>query len=155
MRYIDAILQPGESVLKNGQLHWIGFAPAAIVLGLGIVSVPLLIFILWSNPQMSKGLMIAPIAIVVIGLVSLLGTWVRYITTEIAVTNKRVIVKKGLIQRRTSEMNLSKIESVDVDQSMIGRILDFGTVTLRGTGMGLSPINFIQAPLAFRNCIRH
>ena len=53
---------------------------------------------------------------------------------EFVVTNKRVIVKTGLISRKTLEMNLNKIESVNVDQSIMGRMLDYGTITIIGTG---------------------
>ena len=69
---------------------------------------------------------------------------------EFAVTNKRVIVKTGLISRRTLEMNLSKIESVNVDQSIMGRILGYGTITIIGTGGTRESFPKIANPLLFR-----
>ena len=69
---------------------------------------------------------------------------------EFAVTNKRVIVKTGLISRRTLEMNLSKIESVNVDQTIFGRLLGYGTITIIGTGGTRESFPNISHPLAFR-----
>ena len=69
---------------------------------------------------------------------------------EFAITNKRVIIKKGLIRRDTFEMNISKIESVNVDQSILGRILGYGTVRIVGTGGSLSSFCKIRHPLEFR-----
>jgi uncharacterized membrane protein YdbT with pleckstrin-like domain len=53
---------------------------------------------------------------------------------EFVITNKRVIIKTGLFSRKTFEMNLNKIESVNVDQSIFGRLFGFGTITIIGTG---------------------
>ena len=71
-------------------------------------------------------------------------------TDEFAITNKRIIVKTGLIQRHTLEMNLSKIESVNVDQSIMGRILGYGTITIIGTGGTRESFPNIQRPMEFR-----
>lgn len=79
--------------------------------------------------------------------------WITQWTTEIAVTDKRVIHKVGLIQRKTMEMNMSRIESVNVDQSIMGRILDYGNIKVRGTGSGLSPFHLIAKPLELRNSV--
>jgi len=73
----------------------------------------------------------------------------RY-TDEFAITNKRVIIKTGLISRKTLEMNLSKIETVKVDQSILGRILGYGTITVIGTGGTCESFPKIQKPLEFR-----
>jgi len=73
----------------------------------------------------------------------------RY-TDEFAVTNRRVIVKTGLISRKTLEMNLSKIESVNVDQSIFGRLLGYGTITIIGTGGTRESFPNISKPLLFR-----
>ena len=73
----------------------------------------------------------------------------RY-TSEFAITNKRVIIKKGLIARETLEMNLMKIESVNVDQSILGRILGFGNITVIGTGGTRETFKRINRPLEFR-----
>jgi uncharacterized membrane protein YdbT with pleckstrin-like domain len=82
-----------------------------------------------------------------------LAAWVERLTTEIAVTSRRVILKRGLVWRSTMELNAGKIESVQVDQSITGRILNFGTVSARGTGAGLEPIRRVAAPLRLRAAI--
>ncbi|MEI6647846.1 MAG: PH domain-containing protein [bacterium] len=71
-------------------------------------------------------------------------------TSEFAITNKRIIIKVGLISRRTLEMNLSKIESVNVNQGILGRILGFGTIVVIGTGGTKEPFAQISDPMAFR-----
>jgi len=91
------------------------------------------------------------LACAIIGLVMLVQTWVRRWTTEIDVTDRRIVYKRGLIRRYTVEMNMDKVESVDVDQSIFGRLLNYGDVTIRGTGVGLEPLRGIDAPLEFRN----
>jgi uncharacterized membrane protein YdbT with pleckstrin-like domain len=70
-----------------------------------------------------------------------------------AVTNRRVIYKKGLVRRQTNEMNMDKVESVQVKQSIVGRILDYGTVTILGTGEGFETLRTIASPIALRNSI--
>ena len=84
------------------------------------------------------------------GLLLWLWAWVVYATTELAITNKRVIAKTGLIQRRTIEMFLEKIESIQVDQGVLGRLLDFGSVIISGTGVQSAPFRNISDPLALR-----
>lgn len=71
-------------------------------------------------------------------------------TSEFAITNKRVIIKTGLIARKTVEMNLQKIESVNVDQSILGRILGYGTIQLIGTGGTRETFKGIKKPITFR-----
>ena len=71
-------------------------------------------------------------------------------TSEFAITNKRVIMKVGLIRRKALEMNLSKIESVNVDQSIMGRILGYGTITIIGTGGSRESFHRISKPMEFR-----
>ncbi len=85
-----------------------------------------------------------------LGLVFLVWAFIRYRTTEFAVTDKRLIAKTGLISRSTVEMFLDKVESLHVEQSVLGRMLDFGTITIRGTGSTEEPIKNISAPLALR-----
>jgi uncharacterized membrane protein YdbT with pleckstrin-like domain len=82
----------------------------------------------------------------------LIGTaWWRRWTIEIAVTDRRVIYKKGFINRRTVEMNMDKIESVDVEQQLFARLLNYGDITIHGTGEGKEPIREVDHPLEFRS----
>ena len=80
-----------------------------------------------------------------------LRAWFIRWTNEIVVTDRRVIHAHGFIQRHTVEVHMDKIESVDVDQTVLGRILDYGDVTIRGTGTTLEPIREVDRPIALRN----
>ena len=79
--------------------------------------------------------------------------WFHHWTTETDVTNMRVVHKTGFIKRRAFEMSLDKVESVDVIQSIMGRLFDYGDVTIMGVGEGKETITTIASPLAFRNSI--
>jgi uncharacterized membrane protein YdbT with pleckstrin-like domain len=85
-----------------------------------------------------------------VGLIFLAIAYVRYQSVELAVTNKRVIVKHGFISRQTVEMNLSKVESIQVEQGMLGRMFNFGTLVVSGTGSSHAPLAGIAGPMEFR-----
>jgi uncharacterized membrane protein YdbT with pleckstrin-like domain len=85
-----------------------------------------------------------------LGLLLWLWAWLLYRSTELAVTNKRIIVKAGVIQRNTTEMFLEKVESIQVDQGVMGRLFDFGTITVSGTGGDRAPIRAVAQPIEFR-----
>ena len=74
-------------------------------------------------------------------------------TTEIAVTSERIVYKIGLIRRATSEMNIHKVESVLISQSVLGRMFGYGTLVVRGTGQGIEPLRKVASPLALRRSI--
>jgi uncharacterized membrane protein YdbT with pleckstrin-like domain len=85
-----------------------------------------------------------------IGLIFLGKAYIRYKTTELAITNKRVIVKFGFIRRSTVEININKVESIQVDQEILGRMFNFGTLVISGAGSPQAPIIGISAPMDFR-----
>jgi uncharacterized membrane protein YdbT with pleckstrin-like domain len=91
--------------------------------------------------------------IFIVGTVLLARAWFERVTTEIAVTDRRIIYKRGFIRRYTVEMHMDKVESVDVDQSILGRMLDYGDVIIHGTGSGLEPLGHVDHPLELRNHI--
>jgi uncharacterized membrane protein YdbT with pleckstrin-like domain len=105
------------------------------------------------NQNLSLALRIAAGIFALLALSAALRAFIRRATTELAVTDHRVIYKSGLLSRHTIEMNRDKVESVDVDQSLLGRILGYGTVIVRGTGGSLEPIRNIGDPLRFRTHI--
>ena len=140
--YVDKVLQPGEQVRYRASLNWILYAP-----GLAVWLVALVLYLAASVPFFQY----VALAIFIGGLVLIARAWFYWWTTEIAVTDRRVIYKTGFISRKTTEMHMDKIESVDVDQSVLGRILDYGDVVMRGTGSGLAPIRNVDAPLELRN----
>lgn len=90
---------------------------------------------------------------VVVGVLFWLIAILRYISTELAFTNKRVIAKTGFISRHTIELNLAKVESVQVQQGLIGRIFNYGTIIVSGAGSVPVPIKGISHPMMFRNTL--
>jgi uncharacterized membrane protein YdbT with pleckstrin-like domain len=146
VRYIDRILQPGEKIIESSRIHWIIYVPAVAVLLVGLLA--LIAAIGNSN---ALGWTLVFVACLVVGSIWMFLAWFTQWTTEIDVTNRRIVYKRGFIWRHTVEMNMDKVESVDVDQSILGRMFDYGDVTIRGTGIGLEPISNIEAPLEFRN----
>ncbi|MGH6791032.1 MAG: PH domain-containing protein [Pseudolabrys sp.] len=143
MRYIDHILQPGEKVMYSTTIHWIVYLPGIAMLAIAAaVAVPS-----HSAP------VLLPIAAVsaLVALLLLFSAWFRRWTTEIDVTDRRIVYKRGFIRRHTVEMNMDKVESVDVDQSIMGRLFNYGDVLIRGVGVGLEPLHGVDAPLEFRN----
>ena len=92
-------------------------------------------------------------ALALVAVVLLIQQWFQWWVTEIAVTNRRVIYKKGLIRRQTNEMNMDKVESVKIDQSILGRMLDYGNVMMLGTGEGFETLRTIASPIELRNSI--
>jgi len=150
-RYIDDILQPGEKVLYSTNAHWIFYLP-------GILAWLVAAGVFWlartrvdANLEMPL-LAVAAVA-ALLALYWTLRAWFHRWTTETDVTNLRVVHKVGFIRRRTFEMSLDKVESVDVDQSIFGRIFNYGNVIIRGVGEGQEKIATIASPLAFRNSI--
>jgi uncharacterized membrane protein YdbT with pleckstrin-like domain len=123
--YVDQNLLAGETVVHRSQVSRWSLAPRIV---LGIVLLPV------------AGL----------GLVLLGWAWILYRTTEFAVTDKRIIAKTGLISRSTVEMFLDKVESLHVEQTVMGRLFDFGSVTIRGTGATEESFRNISAPLELR-----
>jgi uncharacterized membrane protein YdbT with pleckstrin-like domain len=92
-------------------------------------------------------------ALALVAVILVFREWYQWWITEIAVTNRRVIYKKGWIRRHTNEMNMDKVESVQVDQSILGRMFDFGTVKILGTGEGFEALRTIAGPIKLRNNI--
>lgn len=150
-RYIDEILQPGERVLYSTNAHWIFYFPA-ILAWIGA----LVLLILSRQATVDWLVLLCLGAAGLVALAALYWTiraWFHRFTTETDVTNLRVVHKTGFIKRRTFEMALDKVESVDVDQTILGRILNYGDVTIRGVGEGIETIKTIASPLAFRSSI--
>jgi uncharacterized membrane protein YdbT with pleckstrin-like domain len=148
MRYIERVLQPGESVIHASKIHWIIYIPGVVVV------LAALAFFVTAMGHPSQVLWLALfVACVGLGFFMLFLAWFKRWTTEIDVTDRRIVYKRGFIWRHTVEMNMDKVESVDVDQSVLGRLLDYGDIVIRGTGTGLEPLRNIEAPLEFRNFV--
>jgi uncharacterized membrane protein YdbT with pleckstrin-like domain len=149
MSYLQQVLQPGESVRFRTNVHWFVYLPAiaALMIGLALGG-----WYYW-NDQYSLVLLLGALVFGTAGVLLAITAWLKRFGTEIAVTDRRVIYKTGLIRRHTTEINMDKIESVDVDQSVLGRMFGYGTVTIRGTGEAVEPLRDIADPIAFRNAI--
>ena len=150
-RYIDDILQPGEKLLYSTNTHWIFFLPAIAVWIVAIVFFVVSRMVVADTPVLLSLSMAAISA--VFALYKTATAWFHRWTTETDVTNLRVVHKTGFIKRQTFEMSLDKVESVDVNQSILGRILNYGDVSISGVGEGNKTIDTIASPLEFRNYI--
>ena len=141
MSYVEEVLQPGEEVRYQASIHWVTYLHglAWIVAGL----------IVWTaTPLTGFVATVIGLALMAFGAFWLARAWFYRWITEIAVTNRRVIYKFGFISRTTAEMHMDKIESVKIDQSFLGRILDYGKVTILGTGTGTESLGQIDEPIA-------
>jgi uncharacterized membrane protein YdbT with pleckstrin-like domain len=148
MSYVQRVLQPGEQVRHISSIHWIVCWPGVAVALLAVVAYWL------SDARLLTGLWrYTAYALALVAIVLLIQQWFQWWVTEIAVTNRRVIYKRGLIRRQTNEMNMDKVESVQVEQSILGRMLDYGTVTILGTGEGFETLRTIASPIELRNSI--
>ena len=152
MRYVRRVLQPGETVVYDTKLHWVIYIRAILLLVICVILAGAAIAAS-NNQNLSLALEIAAAILALLGLSAAFRAFVRRATTELAVTDHRVIYKTGLLARHTIEMNRDKVESVDVDQTLLGRIFGYGTIIVRGTGGSLEPIRTIGDPLTFRSNI--
>jgi membrane protein YdbS with pleckstrin-like domain len=148
MRYIERVLQPGESLIHASKIHWIIYIPGVAVVLAGIA-----VFIVALGHPSQLFWLALFIGCFAIGFFLLFLAWFKRWTTEIDVTDRRIVYKRGFIWRHTVEMNMDKVESVDVEQSLLGRLFGYGDITIRGTGIGLEPLRNIEAPLQFRNTV--
>ncbi len=152
MSYIEKIRQPDEQIIHKASIHWVVYLRAIVLLALGCAVLGWLLL----QPQVGdRGFLRGTLAGV--GGVLLLASVYAFVDalierqcTELAITSLRVIAKVGFIRRRTWEINAAKVEGVEVEQSILGRLLDYGTVTVKGTGGGTAPIRSIDDPVAFR-----
>jgi uncharacterized membrane protein YdbT with pleckstrin-like domain len=146
--YTAQSLITGEKMLYRTGLHWI------VLLGPGLfggIFVLLGIFVLTagSGGSAGVGLFIGAFGSLVIALAVIVRN-----ATEMAVTSKRVIVKVGLFRRKTIELFLPRIESVIVEQGLLGRMLGYGNIVVRGTGGTAEPFRKVRSPLEFRRQVQ-
>lgn len=127
MRYVDESLAPGEEILARGRwpgLFWFGAWAALILLGIAVV-----------------------------GIFIFLRAFIIMKTTDFAVTNKRVILKRGWLNRRTQELAVGSVEGVALDQSWWARLWNYGHVIVTGTGDAVIRFPAMADPVAFRRAI--
>lgn len=156
MGYIEKNLVPGESVLYKTRLHWIVLTwpllAGSLLVGLGGALIyrgyeP------WAQGG-SYGMPLAGLLTIAAAAIILVVELVRKNSTEVAVSNKRVLIKTGFLARRSVELLLAKVESINVDESFAGRMLGYGTVILRGTGGTFETFGRIAHPNEFRRQVQ-
>jgi uncharacterized membrane protein YdbT with pleckstrin-like domain len=136
--YVQKSLIKDENLVFETEYHWIIYFWGSVFFVIGLV-VGLSGGVWW---------------ILIFGTLWLLYAFITQRTSEFAVTNKRVIIKVGWISRRTIELNLSKVESVDVSQGIFARMFGWGEVTVVGIGASREPFRLIAKPLEFRRAVQ-
>jgi len=145
MSYVEKHLLAGEEVIHRGHLHKIVYL-IPVIIALIFMSVAVGGFIAQSYPLAAAALILA--------LAPLIWAQILYTSSEFAVTNKRVIIKVGFIQRRTLETLLGKVEGIEVNQGIWARMLNFGTIAVTGTGGTREEFQNIANPLEFRRQVQ-
>lgn len=148
MEYIKNNLMDGEEIVYNTKIHWFTFIPGLVLL---VISLFVLLLYISTDSGNAKVLLFpfSPI-LFICSFFSLLNAFIIKKTTELAITSKRTITKFGLIARNTTEVNHNQVESFNVNQGIFGRMFDFGTLIINGTGSGSIIIKNIDQPLEFR-----
>jgi uncharacterized membrane protein YdbT with pleckstrin-like domain len=143
--YITTHLLPGETIRYRTRLHWKIFVVPVLM------ALVMLALALWALSANRRLIALAPVAI---GVIVLFAAWIRRRSSEFAVTNKRVIIKLGVMSTRSMELLLSKIEGITVTQSLSGRVFGYGEIVVTGSGGTQEPFDSIQAPLDFRQAVQ-
>lgn len=143
MGYIDQNLMNGEQIVHRSKVHWIVF--------LWPIVFTIIAFILFAGGKET-----APIGGIffLIAIVWTVSAFISLKTSEFGITNKRVLIKVGLIRRTSLETILTKVEGIQVNQGILGRIFNYGTILIKGTGGTSNPFHKIEAPMEFRKKVQ-
>lgn len=151
--YVQSFVGPGEEILYLGRVSLVSILPSliggALLIFAGCAGA-IGNFTIGGTRELTFGALLvalAGVAIVVAGLI-------RRNSTELAVTSRRVIAKFGWVRRGTVELNLPKVESIRVEQSVMGRLFGYGSIIVTGTGSTMDPIPFIADPIGFRQAVQ-
>jgi uncharacterized membrane protein YdbT with pleckstrin-like domain len=147
--YVERHLLAGERVVYKTRLHWVLFVKPALVVLAGMI-----LMVLLRQVQDPPWLWMFGAAVVLIGLVWAFVHYVEVMTSEFAVTTSRLILKVGLISRYTTELLLAKVESIGVQQGLIARLLNYGDLTVTGTGGAREIFRRVRDPIGFRNHVQ-
>jgi uncharacterized membrane protein YdbT with pleckstrin-like domain len=145
--YVERHLLPDERVLYKTRLHWILYAKAALLTLVGIALAVVLAQLVADPPW----LWYLGAAVAVVGALWWLVRWIELRTSEFAVTSMRLIFKVGLVARYTTELLLTKVESISVTQTLLGRVLNYGDLVVTGTGGAREVFARVHDPVGFRN----
>ena len=159
MSYVESNLVPGEQVIYETRLHWIVMLPHLVV-GIVLLDLPGVLLLAYSFSENGiehitlRILQAGAAALLIAGAVTVVVGALRRNATEMAVTTRRVVIKTGLASRKTIEMLLNKVESIEVSETAIGRMLGYGTVVMIGTGGTSEPFHRVAHPLDFRSQVQ-
>lgn len=156
MSYIDQNLMDEEKIIFRTKPHWIIFGNAIIWTTLMVAAFLIGPYTKFGHMQAFKYKMYTVIGTIafVAACFSGLMSYVDYVCSEFGITNKRVLVKLGFIRRTSLEVLLPRIESIQVVQSILGRMLKFGTIIISGTGGSHDAFRNIPYPLTFRKIVQ-
>jgi hypothetical protein len=151
MAYVQNALLPGEIVVHTGRVHWALLLPGMVSMFFGVAILGAPKFVpAFQHPALAMFVWLGGGFFVASGLLHLIGAAIKRMTTELALTNKRVISRAGLIRREIIEIFYAKIENVVVDQSILGMVLGYGSLWIDGVGGHRNGIHDIENPMAFR-----
>ena len=171
MLYVQQSLGPNEELVHIGRFHWMYTVQAFMAIVWGVIICIIMIggaIMIYRQmgwfPQNTYGLLdqvralhpgirIFAFIVFVIGLFSFAQMMVIKATTEIAITNSRLIYKRGLVARQVGEISVDRIEGVNVLQTILGRMFNYGRLAIRGMGVGEVILPPIEDPLKFRQAI--
>jgi hypothetical protein len=161
MGYVDENLMPGETVVARANLHWGMLVGPTFGTGLvGLAIVPLILIGLavpvddpYAKSMIPFTLLCCLVPYFLFAGVVMGSAIAKYLTTEFAVTDSRIIAKSGVLRRNSLELHLRKLESIDVSQPLMGRIFGYGTIVASGTGGTRQPFPNIADPMGLRNRI--
>jgi membrane protein YdbS with pleckstrin-like domain len=149
--YVERHLLPRERLLYTTRLHWILFAKPVLAMLGGVA----LTWVLYTSVADPPWLWQTGVLLTVSGVLWLALRWVEWETSEFAVTSVRLVFKVGLIARYSTELLLSKVESVSVTQGPLGRLANYGDLTVTGTGAVREVFTRVHDPIGFRNAVQH
>lgn len=146
-KFIEKNLLPSETIIHKSKLHWAIYLKSglSVLIGIGLLFEPFI-----HNPISIP----ASTLFLYLGLFFLIKNFLRSTTTEFALTDKRVVTKKGIFSRLVQELKIEQIEGVNIYQSFLGRILGYGTIHVTGTGGKTEPLPMIANPEVMHQAIR-
>lgn len=148
--YVSHHLMSGESVVREARLSRIVYLPCLVLLAIAVV----LFAEVYRGGSETRVALPVPEVFLAVALLAAVPAFVRRRSSEFAVTNKRVVVKVGLLRRHSTEILLRQVEGITVDQSIFGRIFDYGTIVVEGTGSDRTPYSGIGGPMKFRLAVQ-
>ena len=149
MGYVERNLLPDERVVYKTRLHWVVFLKPLGLTLLGVVLTALL-----ARVQEPSRLWWGGAVVLLAGLLWALAHFVQVMSSEFAVTTMRLVLKVGFISRYTTELLLTKVETIGVEQGLAGRLLGYGDLIVTGTGGAREVFQRVRDPVAFRNHVQ-